>query len=64
MAVLVITHEVEKVLALASVFMVMDRGGIVLSGDPASVLSAGIETSGLRDPFKTPRSIAELSWLT
>jgi energy-coupling factor transporter ATP-binding protein EcfA2 len=64
MAVLVITHEVEKVLALASVFMVMDRGGIVLSGDPASVLSAGIETFGLRDPFKTPRSIAELSWLT
>lgn len=64
MAVLVITHEVEKVLALASVFTVMDRGGIVRSGDPASVLAAGIEAFGLRDPFKAPRSLAELSWLT
>jgi biotin transport system ATP-binding protein len=63
MALLVITHEIEKVLALASGFTVMDSGGIVLSGDPASVLAAGVEAYGLRDPFRAPRAIGDLSWL-
>jgi len=62
-AVLVITHEIEKVLALASRFAVMDGGRIALSGDPASVLAAGVEAHGLRDPFRAPRSIEDLTWL-
>jgi energy-coupling factor transporter ATP-binding protein EcfA2 len=64
MAVLVITHEIEKALGIASGFMVMDGGRIALSGDPASVLAAGVESYGLRDPFRAPRTIADLSWLS
>jgi energy-coupling factor transporter ATP-binding protein EcfA2 len=64
MAVLVITHEIEKSLGLASEFMVMDGGRIALSGDPAAVLAAGVESYGLRDPFRAPRSIGDLSWLS
>jgi biotin transport system ATP-binding protein len=60
---LVISHEIEKVLGLATNFVVMDAGRIVLSGDPASVLREGIEAYGLRDPFKSRRGISELSWL-
>jgi len=62
-AVLVITHEIEKVLGHASRFHVMDSGGLALSGGPDEVLARGVEAYGLRDPFRSPRSVAELSWL-
>ena len=62
-ALLVISHEIEKVLGLATSFVVMDAGRIVLSGDPASVLREGIEAYGLRDPFKPRTGISDLSWL-
>jgi biotin transport system ATP-binding protein len=64
MAVLVITHEIEKALALATRFMVMDGGRIALSGDPAEVLAQGVESYGLRDPFRSPRGVGDLTWLT
>lgn len=63
MAVLVVTHEIEKVLGLATSFAVMDGGRIALDGEPASVLSAGIESFGLRDPFRESRRVEELQWL-
>lgn len=63
-AVLVITHEIEKVLGHASRFHVMDGGGLALSGVPGEVLARGVEAHGLRDPFRSPRSVAELSWLS
>jgi energy-coupling factor transporter ATP-binding protein EcfA2 len=62
-AVLVVTHEIEKVLGLASSFAVMDGGTIVLSGEPEAVLSAGIESYGLRDPFRQPPGVGGLQWL-
>jgi energy-coupling factor transporter ATP-binding protein EcfA2 len=63
MALLVISHEIEKVLGLASSFAVMDAGRIVLSGDPESVLREGVEAFGLRDPFRPRTGIADLAWL-
>jgi energy-coupling factor transporter ATP-binding protein EcfA2 len=63
LAVLVITHEIEKVLGLATSFIVMDEGRIALSGSPAEVLAEGVESFGLRDPFRPQRAISDLSWL-
>jgi energy-coupling factor transporter ATP-binding protein EcfA2 len=63
MAILVITHEIEKVLGLAKSFAIMDRGRIVLSGSPADVLAAGIEVHGLRDPFRPQSELKDLAWL-
>jgi biotin transport system ATP-binding protein len=62
-AVLVVTHEIEKVLGLAARFAVMDGGKIVLDGEPGPVLAAGIEAFGLRDPFRESRRVEELQWL-
>lgn len=66
MAILVVSHEIEKILGLASSFSVMERGRLVLSGPPGAVLSAGIEDYGLRDPFghgSAASRIEELLWL-
>jgi biotin transport system ATP-binding protein len=60
---LVISHEIEKVLGLARNFLVMDAGKIVLSGNPETVLRQGLESFGLRNPFRPRDEITELSWL-
>jgi energy-coupling factor transporter ATP-binding protein EcfA2 len=62
-AILVISHEIEKVLGLAERFLVMDAGRVVLSGSPEEVLRRGIEAYGLRDPFRPRSGVSELSWL-
>jgi energy-coupling factor transporter ATP-binding protein EcfA2 len=62
-AVLVITHEIEKVLGLATSFAIMDSGSIVLEGRPDEVLAAGIESYGLRDPFRVRLGVKDLQWL-
>ena len=62
-ALLVVTHEIEKILGLAALFSVMAEGRIVLTGKPVEVLAEGIESFGLRDPFKPLRDVQDLAWL-
>lgn len=62
-AVLVVTHEIEKVLGLASDFSIMDGGRMVLSGEPSAILAAGVESYGLRDPFRSRSGLKELQWI-
>jgi energy-coupling factor transporter ATP-binding protein EcfA2 len=62
-AILVVTHEIEKILGLARDFTVMDNGRIVLSGRPTDVLARGIEYYGLRDPFRPHLDVEDLTWL-
>jgi biotin transport system ATP-binding protein len=62
-ALLVVTHELEKVLGLADRLVIMEDGRIVLQGAPESTLASGIEDFGLRDPLRPIRSIKDLAWL-
>ncbi len=62
-AVLIVTHEIEKVLGLANFFSILDNGRIVLSGKPDEVLAQGIEAFGLRNPFHNHREVQDLTWL-
>lgn len=62
-AILVATHELEKILGLADRLLVMDNGELVLEGRPEAILAQGIAAYGLRDPLETPRAVKDLSWL-
>lgn len=62
-ALLVVTHELEKLLGMADRLAVMDRGRIVLAGEPGPTLAAGIERFGLRDPLRPASSVGDLLWL-
>lgn len=62
-SVLVVTHEIEKVLGLADRLLVMEGGHIVIAGEPEAALAEGVERFGLRDPLRSIESIRELSWL-
>lgn len=60
--VVVATHELEKVLGLASHFVVLERGRVAWAGHPRDISGPELERFGLRDPFRRPAGLADLSW--
>jgi biotin transport system ATP-binding protein len=61
--VIVLTHELEKVLALADRLVILHRGGIRDDGPPAQVLDRLDPAWGVRDPRRNYTSIEDCSWL-
>jgi biotin transport system ATP-binding protein len=62
-AIVVVTHELEKVLGIADRLDIMDGGEIAESGNPGAILAKGIERYGLRDPLSPNRGVEDLQWL-
>ncbi len=61
--VVVLTHELEKVLALASRLVVLNAGRIVFDGSPDEALAtAPLESWGIRNPLGSYASAADLVW--
>lgn len=61
--VVVLTHELEKVLALADRLAILDRGRLRDDGAPAAVLDRGVAAYGIRDPRHRYESVEDCSWL-
>ena len=61
--VIVLTHELEKVLALADRLVIMAEGKIKYSGSPEEALSRLEPSWGVRDPRKKYSSAADCTWL-
>lgn len=61
--VVVLTHELEKVLALADRLVILDRGLIRDDGTPKDVLDRGIAPYGVRDPRQNYGRVEDCSWL-
>ncbi len=57
--IILITHELEKVLGHAHRIIVMDRGKVVMDGSPGKVI-AGIENYGLKKPHG---NVETMTWL-
>jgi len=61
--VIILTHELEKCLALADRFIVLFKGRKVFDGKAADALSCDIEQWGIHHPLKhTARELGELLW--
>ncbi len=60
--ILVITHDLEKVLAHADRLIIMHKGNIVRDGVPAEIIG-DIETFGVRAPCASQLGMEVLSWL-
>lgn len=62
-SILVLTHELEKVLGLANRLLILHKGTLVYDADPESALHNGILAQyGIRNPLCTYRSIKDLVW--
>jgi biotin transport system ATP-binding protein len=59
---IIITHDIEKILAHAERVLVLEAGRVVLDGTPARVAES-IEQYGVRCPARTPKGIASMSWM-
>lgn len=60
--IVVITHELEKVLAHANRLVVMHQGNVVIDGKPTDVLDKAT-AYGIRYPLKEGERVEELTWL-
>jgi biotin transport system ATP-binding protein len=61
--VILLTHELEKVLAFADRLVILDRGIIREDGKPAEVLDRLKDAYGVRDPRKSYGTVADCTWL-
>ncbi len=61
--VIVLTHELEKVLAHATRLVVMEAGSIVYDGDPEPADRSLFSENGLADPYRFATRRADLTWL-
>lgn len=62
-ALVVITHELEKVLANATRLAVMDSGRVVYDGAPDGLAHDRYGELGLRNPFRSGANLEDLTWL-
>jgi biotin transport system ATP-binding protein len=60
---IVLTHELEKVLALADRLAILHRGLIRDEGSPAAVLGRLDGAWGVRDPRRNYQNLTDCSWL-
>ncbi len=61
--VIVLTHELEKVLALANRLIILHKGTLVYDAAPEEALSGTILAQyGIRNPLCTYRELADLLW--
>jgi len=60
---IILTHELEKTLALADRLVILHRGVIRNDGPPAAVLDALDPAWGVRDPRRNYAAVEDCSWL-
>ncbi len=60
---ILITHELDKVLAHADRLIVMDKGSIVMDGLPGELISK-VEQYGIRKPRACGQGVETMTWLT
>jgi len=60
---IILTHELEKALALADRLIILHKGRVRADSSPAEVLDSLDPCWGVRDPRKNYASIGDCSWL-
>ena len=60
---IILTHELEKALALADRLIILHKGKVRADSSPAEVLDSLDPSWGVRDPRKNYTSIEDCSWL-
>ena len=58
----VLTHEIEKVMALANRFIVLDKGRLCFDGSPKDGLKLPLENYGIKNPLNSYKGLEDLLW--
>ncbi len=60
--VILLTHELEKCLALADHFIILQNGKLVFDGKPEEALKLPLEKWSIRNPLARYESVSDLVW--
>ncbi|HHT9110604.1 MAG TPA: energy-coupling factor ABC transporter ATP-binding protein [Candidatus Brocadiaceae bacterium] len=60
--IIIVTHELEKVLAHANRLIIMDKGKIVKDGRPGEIIGQ-VEEYGIKIPYGKSRGVETMTWL-
>lgn len=60
--ILLLTHEIEKCLALSDHFIILQNGKLVFDGTPEEAVKLPLENWSIRNPFVKYESIKDLVW--
>ena len=61
--IILLTHEIEKCLAMAQKFIVLYKGEKVFDGKPEEALGENLEKWNIRNPFNSYKSLEDLIWI-
>lgn len=61
--IIVLTHDLEKILGLADSFIILDSGKIKFNGTPEDGLKLNLEEYGIKNPLTTYNSVKDLFWI-
>ena len=60
--VILLTHELEKCLALADHFLILQKGKLVYDGKPEDAIKLPLEQWSIRNPLAKYESVKDLIW--
>ncbi|MFC2281278.1 MAG: ABC transporter ATP-binding protein, partial [Treponema socranskii subsp. buccale] len=60
--IIILTHELEKSLALCNRFIVLYRGKKVFDGKPAEGLAQKLEAWDIKNPIASYKTLGDLEW--
>lgn len=61
--IIVLTHDLEKILGLADSFIILDFGKIKFNGTPEDGLKLNLEEYGIKNPLTSYNSVKDLFWI-
>ena len=61
--IIVLTHDLEKILGLADSFIILDSGKIKFNGTPEDGLILNLEEYGIKNPLTSYNSVKDLFWI-
>lgn len=61
--IIVLTHDLEKILGLADLFIILDSGKIKFNGTPEEGLKLNLEEYGIKNPLTSYNSVKDLFWI-
>ena len=61
--IIVLTHDLEKILGLADSFIILDSGKIKFNGTPEDGLKLNLEEFGIKNPLTSYNSVKDLFWV-
>lgn len=61
--IIVLTHDLEKILGIADSFIILDSGKIEFNGTPEDGLKLNLEEFGIKNPLTSYNSVKDLFWI-